>query len=402
MKKILRTRVDEASLDRLLGLESSKIGFYSEVKQKIQELEAANLGLRAKSSELQAVFDSISDGVAIYDSDGCVQHRNHNCPRMFPLETLVGRPCSKLFHPDQEHAPEQCPVERALRGESVQVSFTSTVSGLDTRYFDATVTPIEGHNGKNRALMFLRDVTDRRSQELQLVQAEKMSGIGVLAAGVAHEINNPLTSVAGYAEALLRRFRDDAELTRDPRLADFQKYLEVIMRETYRCKGIIDSLLSFSRKSDGSVGSVDLNCVLQEVLELVRHKSRYEHIEIVELFQQDLPPVLGDGSGLRQVFMNLLLNAHQAIDGAGVVEISTFAEENMGVIRIKDSGCGIPPGQLAQIWNPFFTTKTVGQGVGLGLAITYNIIQRQGGEIQVESQKGEGATFTVRLPLCQI
>jgi len=401
MTKILRTTVDEASLDRLLGLESSKIGFYSDVKQKIQELEAANLGLRAKSSELQAVFDSIGDGVAIYGSNGCIQHRNHICPRMFPMETLVGRPCSKLFHPDQERS-EQCPVERALKGESVQVSFTSTVSGMEPRYFDATVTPIEDHSGKNRALMFLRDVTDRRTQELQLLQAEKMSGIGVLAAGVAHEINNPLTSVAGYAEALLRRFRDDAGLAQDPRLDVFQKYLDVIMRETYRCKGIIDSLLSFSRKSDGSVGSVDLNAVLQEVLELVRHKSRYEHIEILEFLQHDLPPVLGDGAGLRQVLMNLLLNAHQAIQGAGIVEISTFCEENMGVIRIKDSGCGIPPEQLAQIWNPFFTTKTVGQGLGLGLAITYNIIQRQGGEIQVESQKNEGATFTVRLPLCQI
>jgi len=401
MKKILRTTIDEASLDRLLGLDSSKIGFYSEVKQKIQELEAANLGLRTKSSELQAVFDSISDGVAIYDSSGCVQHRNHICPRMFPLETLVGRSCRKLFHPDQEQSPEHCPVERALRGESVQVSFASAVPGMETRYFDAMITPIADHNGMNRALMFLRDVTERRSQELQLVQAEKMSGIGVLAAGVAHEINNPLTSVAGYAEALLRRFRDEPELAQDARFEVFQKYLEVIMRETYRCKGIIDSLLSFSRKSDGSVGSVDLNSVLQEVLELVRHKSRYEQIEIRELLQHDLPPVLGDGAGLRQVFMNLLLNAHQAISGAGVVEISTFQDGATGVVQIKDSGCGIPPDQLAQIWNPFFTTKTVGQGLGLGLAITYNIIQKQGGDIQVESQKGEGTTFTVRLPLCR-
>jgi signal transduction histidine kinase len=123
---------------------------------------------------------------------------------------------------------------------------------------------------------------------------------------------------------------------------------------------------------------------------------------MLEFLQADLPPVLGDGAGLRQVLMNLLLNAHQAISGDGVVEISTFHEENMGVVRIKDSGCGIPPELLAQIWNPFYTTKTVGQGLGLGLAITYNIIQRQGGEIQVESQQGEGATFTVRLPLCQI
>ncbi|HJV65202.1 MAG TPA: ATP-binding protein [Geomonas sp.] len=401
MTKILRSTVDTESLDRLLGLESSKIGFYSEVKQKIQELEAANLGLRTKTRELQAVFDSIGDGVAIYDSHGLVQHRNHVCPRMFPQQTLVGSSCGKLFHPEADSAPDSCPVERALKGESVQVSFASQLDGRETRYFDVTVTPIEENNGKHRALMFLRDVTDRRSQELQLVQAEKMSSIGVLAAGVAHEINNPLSSVAGYAEALLRRLRDEPGLSEDARLEVFQRYLEVIMRETYRCKAIIDSLLSFSRKSDGSAGAVDLNNALQEVLELVRHKSRYERIEIVELLQEDLPPVQADGAGLRQVFMNLLLNAHQAISGSGVVEISTFVEREMGVVTIKDSGCGIPPEQLAQIWDPFFTTKSVGQGLGLGLAITYNIIQRQGGEILVDSSQGKGSTFTVRLPLCQ-
>ena len=401
MKKILRSDVDKASLDRLLGLDSSKIGYYSEVKQKIQELETANLGLRSKTRELQAVFDSISDGVAIYDGKGRVQHRNHICPRMFPMETLVGRSCKKLFHPEVESSPHDCPVERALRGESVQVSFNSAVAGMDTRYYDATITPIEDSFGHNRALMFLRDVTDRRSQELQLMQAEKMSSIGVLAAGVAHEINNPLTSVAGYAEALLRRLRDEPGLSLDPRLEVFQGYLEVIMKETYRCKGIIDGLLSFSRKSEGLIGAVDLNGVLQEVLMLVRHKSRYEQIEIAEFLQPDLPQVSGDGAGLRQVFMNLLLNAHQAISGAGMVEISSFAEAGMGVVQIKDSGSGIAAEHLAQIWNPFFTTKTVGQGLGLGLAITYNIVQRQGGEIQVESQQGKGSMFTVRLPLCR-
>ena len=401
MTKILRSSVDEASLDRLLGLESSKIGYYSEVKQKIQELEAANHGLRSRTRELQAVFDSICDGVVIYDGNGCVQYRNRVCPSLFPEETVIGSPCGELFHPALPSDPGHCPVERALRGESVQLSFTSTGSHRETRYFDATVTPIEENLGEHRALLFLRDVTDRRIQELQLVQAEKMSSIGVLAAGVAHEINNPLASVAGYAEALLRRFRDEKWLSDDDRLQVFQKYLEVIMRETYRCKGIIDCLLSFSRKSDGSIAPLDLNLVLREVLELVRYKSRYEHVEVEEQLQQGLPRVLGDGAGLRQVFMNLLLNAHQAISGAGKVEISTSCADGMGVVRIKDSGCGIPPQQLAQIWNPFFTTKTVGQGLGLGLAISYNIIQRQGGEIQVESQQGQGSIFTVRLPLCR-
>lgn len=402
-KLAIRTKVDETSLERLLGLENSKIGFYGEVKQKIQELETANQGLRSKSNELQAMFDSISDGVVVYDHYGIVQHRNHVCPKFFPQETIPGCSCRELFHPEQASAPLHCPVERALTGERVEISFTSQLSKGKIRYFDVTATPIEDvHGERNRALVFLRDVTEKRIQELQLMQAEKLSSIGVLAAGVAHEINNPLSSVAGYAEALLRRLTDEADLAEDPRLDDFPKYLQVIIRESYRCKGIIDSLLSFSRKSDGSVCSINFNEILLEVLELVRHKSRYEKIEIQLNLQNDLPDVIADPAGLRQVCMNLLMNAHQAIKGAGIVEISTSAnEQSMVLFQIRDSGCGISRDAIDQIWDPFFTTKEVGQGLGLGLAVTYNIVKRHGGDITVESQTGKGSKFTVRMPACQ-
>ncbi len=401
MREVKRTLVDESNLDRLLGLESSKIGYYSEVKQKIQELEAANLGLRVKTNELQAIFDAISDSVVIYDHLGYIQHRNHVCPGLFPTETNFGRSCSELFHPDIEQLPEQCPVEQALSGRSMEISFTSTKGSIEGRYFDVTSTPIEDPNGKTRALVFIRDVTEKRLNELQLLQAEKLSSVGMLAAGVAHEINNPLTSVAGYAEALLRRFRDEPGLFEDLRFRDFKKYLEVIIRESYRCKGIIDSLLSFSRKSEGSVGLLDLNQILNEVLELVRHTARNEKIEIQELFQLDLPMIMGDPAGLRQVFLNLTMNALQSIDGPGTIEISTYERNSLVTATIRDNGCGIPSALMDQIWDPFFTTKDVGRGIGLGLAVTYNIIKKHGGEVQVESTLGKGSKFTVRLPVCQ-
>ncbi|MDD2850551.1 MAG: ATP-binding protein [Desulfuromonadaceae bacterium] len=399
----VRAKIDELALERLLGLDNSKIGFYAEVKQKIHELEAANLGLRSKSSELQAMFDSISDGVIVYDNNGMVQHRNHVCPQYFPQKTLPGCSCRELFHPEYESAPHDCPVERALAGERVEISMTSQNSDMKDSYFDVTATPIEDNKSEQkRALVFLRDVTEKRLQELQLMQAEKLSSIGVLAAGVAHEINNPLSSVAGYAEALLRRFSEENSLTEDRRFDDFPKYLQVIVRESYRCKGIIDSLLSFSRKSDGSLSNVDINDVLSEVLELVRYKSRYEKIEIRTNFQSDIPDVIGDPSGLRQVCLNLLLNAHQAIHGAGIVEISTRMIDTSTVqFEVRDTGCGIPKETIDQIWNPFFTTKDVGKGLGLGLAVTYNIIKRLGGDISVESQVGIGSKFSVRMPACQ-
>ena len=402
-KVAVRTKMDESSLERLLGLDNSKIGFYAEVKQKIHELEAANLGLRSKSSELQAMFDSISDGVIVYDNNGMVQHRNHVCPQYFPQETLPGCSCRELFHPEHESASHDCPVERALAGERVEISISSLPADGRARYFDITATPIEdSRGGQNRVLVFLRDVTEKRLQELQLIQAEKLSSIGILAAGVAHEINNPLSSVAGYAEALLRRFKEEQALSEDPRFEVFPKYLQVIVRESYRCKGIIDSLLSFSRKSDVSVCNINVNEILQEVLELVRYKSHYDKIEIQTSLQGDLPDVVADPTGLRQVCMNLLINAHQAIDGTGLVEITTrVTKQSMVMFQIRDSGCGIPKDAIDQIWDPFFTTKTVGQGNGLGLAVTYNIIKRLGGYISVESQVGKGSKFTVRIPACQ-
>jgi signal transduction histidine kinase len=406
MKEIKATLLEEHFIDRLLGIESSKIGFYGEVKQKIQELEAANLGLRVKKTELQAVFDAISDGVVIYDRKGLVQHRNHVCPRLFPKETLIGKSCRAMFHPEQSLAPTSCPVEMALRGESSQLSFsTSHNFGGRNHFYDAIATPIatprEDPSGGNRVLIFIRDVTDRRSRELQLLQADKMSSIGVLAAGVAHEINNPMTSVAGYAEALQRRFRDDQTLAGDQRLIEFPKYLDIIVREVYRCKSIIDSLQSFSRKSDGVFGRVDLNAVIREVLELVRHQGRNKNITLVENCSSLLPIVHGDASALRQVFLNLLLNALQSIEQTGTVTIETEPSDAHVIARVIDTGSGIAPEMLDQIWTPFFTTKVVGQGQGLGLAVTYDIVEKHQGTIEVRSKVGGGTEFSVKLPVCQ-
>jgi len=369
--------------------------------QDITERKQIEVALRNQKNEFQAIFDSVKDGVIVFDHDGLIQHINHICPQLFPLELLSGGGCRDIFH--HEHSSQQnCPVERALRGERVETSLVS-LEGHHARYLDITATPIEDALGeKNRALVFFRDMTEKRVQELQLIQAEKMSSIGILAAGVAHEINNPLTSVAGYAEALLRRFRDDPALEKDGRLETFPQYLEVIVRESYHCKGIIDNLLNFSRKSDGRAVEVDLNGILAEIVELLLHQPGYGEIEVVTHFAKELR-VLGDPSGLRQVFMNLLYNAFQSIREGGEVEITTRHSEGgeAAECRIRDTGCGIAPEVIDRIWDPFFTTKEVGKGLGLGLALTYNIVKRHGGTITVESKPGEGALFNVRLPVAR-
>ena len=367
--------------------------------QDITDRKQVEVTLRNQKNEFQAIFDSVNDGVIVFDQRGKIQHTNHISLQLFPQQLLTGGDCHDIFH-SENPAQQNCPVERALRGERVETSIVSLREGQSARYLDITATTIEDAQGENnRALVFFRDMTEKRMQELQLIQAEKMSSIGVLAAGVAHEINNPLTSVAGYAEALLRRFRDEPALELDARLSSFPKYLEVIVRESYHCKGIIDHLLNFSRKSDGLSGEVDLNGILSEIIELLMHQPGSGQIEIVTVLRVDFP-ILGDPSGLRQVFMNLLYNAFQSIREGGRVEITTQRSGDGEAVEvlIRDTGCGIASEVMDRIWDPFFTTKEVGKGLGLGLALTYNIVKRHGGTISVESRLNEGSLFTVRLP----
>ncbi len=390
--------IDENQLEHLLGLESSKIGFYADVKQKIRELEAMNRDLRVRTNELQAVFGAIKDGVAVFDANGRLQYSNYVWAEIFPESVAEPATCRRFFHPARECGAPDCPVAGALRGEVRDASLT--IEGpKGARYLETTATPIADADGRlARALVFLRDVTEKRLRELQLLQAEKLTSLGVLAAGVAHEINNPLSSVAGYAEALQRRLHDQPELTADPRLEDFPEYLEVIVREVYRCKGIIDSLLSFSRKSEHGSGPVDLRQLIDEAVQLLGHMARYHAVVLHVDAAPAVPRVQGDPAALRQVILNLATNALQAVGRGGKVELRTLAEEGSVVLEVKDNGPGIPEHLLERIWDPFFTTKGVGQGLGLGLSVSYNIVRRHRGEISVHSEVGKGTRFTVVLP----
>jgi len=390
--------IDENQLEHLLGLDSSKIGFYADVKQKIRELEAINRDLRVRTNELQAVFGAIKDGIAVFDAAGRLQYSNHVWAEIFPDSVAEPATCRRFFHPARDCGAPGCPVAGALRGEVRDDSLT--IEGpKGTRYFETTATPIADADGRfARALVFLRDVTEKRVRELQLLQAEKLTSLGVLAAGVAHEINNPLNSVAGYAEALQRRLRDQPELATDPRLEDFPEYLEVIVREVYRCKGIIDSLLSFSRKSEHGSGPVDLRQMMDEAVQLLGHMARYHDVELHVEAAPEVPCVQGDPAALRQVILNLATNALQAVGRGGKVELRAFPQEHSVVFEVEDNGPGISEDLLERIWDPFFTTKGVGEGLGLGLSVSYNIVRRHRGEISVHSEVGEGTRFTVVLP----
>jgi len=223
----------------------------------------------------------------------------------------------------------------------------------------------------------------------QINQTEKLASIGRLAAGVAHEINNPLTGVLTFAHLLRDKPNMDDQDRQD---------LDLIIHETSRAADIVRNLLDFARERAAIKEPLDINDVIRRTLRLIRNQKRFDQIEIREVLTEDLPSVEGDMNQLQQVLLNLALNACEAMPSGGVITIRTAIEEGLIVVRLTDTGCGIKKEHLGQIFEPFFTTKPVGKGTGLGLAVSYGIVHQHGGRLEVESQEGQGATFSLVLP----
>jgi signal transduction histidine kinase len=244
--------------------------------------------------------------------------------------------------------------------------------------------------------------------EQQLIRSERLASLGTLVAGVAHEINNPLGIIAGYAEALLERAGDPA-LARVATFEDFPEYLRTIHHEIFRCKGILQSLLEFARPSGGTFREIDVNELVKEVLLLLQHRTARLQHRIDLRLTRELPKIHADAGNLRQVVMNLLLNAISFTPEGGTITITTEADAGAaraagadGASRVRlcvrDTGAGIAPELAGKIFDPFFTTKAVGDGTGLGLTICHRIVEEHGGSIDVESAPGAGAAFVITLP----
>ncbi|HUJ90746.1 MAG TPA: ATP-binding protein, partial [Syntrophorhabdales bacterium] len=224
--------------------------------------------------------------------------------------------------------------------------------------------------------------------QTQLIRTEKLASLGQLAAGVAHEINNPLGTITIYAHLLLKGMDKD-----DPRRED----VELIVNESNRAKEIVQGLLSFARETKLRPGPVNVNDLLEDVLGLVVNQSLFHNIKIRKSLFQGLPTIVADETQLKQVFLNIILNAAQAMEGNGKLSITTTTERKQIKVRIRDTGPGIPPEVVKNIFSPFFTTKE--KGTGLGLAISYGIIERHNGKIDVDTELGKGSTFVVSLPI---
>jgi two-component system NtrC family sensor kinase len=258
---------------------------------------------------------------------------------------------------------------------------------------DRTVTvPVEGA-GELAILgrSFNTMVETLRTTEQQLIQSEKLASVGQLAAGVAHEINNPLGTILLFSDIMSKELPDE-----DPRRED----VKMIIDEATRCKTIVSDLLNFARQNEVLAQNTDVNELLNETIEELGVLPVFDDVEIVPHLDPDLPMIQADPAQLKEVFINLMTNAAEAMEGGGSLTVTTTpAEDGMISVVFEDTGCGIPEENLSKIYTPFFTTKPIGKGTGLGLAIVYGIIKMHRGQIYVESEVGVGSTFTVTLPI---
>jgi PAS domain S-box-containing protein len=238
----------------------------------------------------------------------------------------------------------------------------------------------------------LRDVTDRRRMDKYLAQTEKLASIGQLASGVAHEINNPLGVIQCYANLIAKSQSADPQTISD---------VGIIRKHTEQCRSVVEALLNFSRSAEPSMSKTDINTCIEEVVSVLDLQLQKDNFTIVRQFEAALPRITVDGNKIKQVLMNLLINASQAMpDGGHIIVGTTLADDDRQLeITISDTGPGIPKENISKIFDPFFTTKGPEKGTGLGLSVSYGIVQQHGGRITVDSAPGQGTTFTICLPV---
>ncbi len=388
------------SIEDLVGLGHTKLGFFKEVQKKMGELRKSNRELEQERQHIQTILDGITEIVAVISPDYRIRSINHSFFDIYPNKTPVDGLCYDIFRGRSEPC-EECPLREALAQNRVcRQNAIFPVDGRN-RHFAITASPMRNAEGLPTDILIVkRDDTLEKQFQAKYYHAEKMATIGLLAAGVAHEINNPLTSIQGFAEGLQRRMaRLAAHLNEDLR-GDFEEYLEIIHRECRRCSGIVQSLLTFSPRKNVVFSPVFLNNLVHNVLRILHHHLKPYPAELINLrLEARIPNVSGNAAELEQVILNLILNALDAVGEKGMISIRTRQSQHEWVIlEIEDNGCGIASEDLPKLFEPFFTTKPVGEGIGIGLSTCYHIIKAHGGDIRVDSVPEEGARFIVRLP----
>jgi PAS domain S-box-containing protein len=339
------------------------------------------------------ILESLNDGLAAVNREDRVVRWNRRLEELYGVrhEDAVGRRLDEIL-------PETfLDVLRSGRRDSPDGAAFYRVP-LATRHepprrllVNLATTPLRESDGAIAGtIVIVEDISARVQLEEQLQISEKMASIGLLAAGVAHEVNTPLTGISSFTQMLLQGSEPD-----DPKT----KVLEKIERQTFRAAKIVNGLLNLARPAQVDSGPVDLNAVINDVLALLEHQLRTGSIQVRKELSAEPPIVQAIEYKLQQVFLNLFLNARDAMPKGGWLTIVTRGGEREASVDVADTGSGIPPDHLSRIYDPFFTTKDIGKGTGLGLSITYGIVQEHGGGMTCESVVGQGTRFSITLPL---
>jgi two-component system NtrC family sensor kinase len=399
--------------DRMLGVfnfDSTEPGQYTEKDLDVLLMVAKHIAIALENAllfeeiskekkEWERTFDAITDMVWIEDGKQQVVRANQTllATTGFSKTEITGKYCGELLG-RIGITIARCLCQDTLTGKRPTFQELKNNTG---NIFHFWAYPLLDDEGRLYAIVhYLKDVTGQRRLEQQLIRSDKLASLGTLVAGIAHEINNPLGIIAGYSEALLDRAHEPG-LSGVAGFEDFPEYLRTIHSEIFRCKGILKSLLEFARPSGGTFREIDINELIKEVLLLLQHRtSKLQHTLSLTL-NRGLPKILADAGSLRQLLMNLLLNAIYFTPEGGSISITTGPDgADAGRIRldVRDTGAGIPADLIGKVFDPFFTTKPVGEGTGLGLTICHRIVEEHGGTIDVESEPAKGTTFIIKLP----
>jgi len=363
------------------------------------QLKAAELDRERRFNE--NVIESLDDGLLVAGLDERVVRWNPSLERLYglPRGEAVGRRLDELFDGELLNALRAHRASAAA-GPSAGVSVLYRVpivsrhaDGGKPRLVNVAEAPLRDVDGRTTGtIVILEDITSRVQLEEQLQISEKMASIGLLAAGVAHEVNTPLTGISSFTQLLLEGADPDDQRT---------KLLEKIERQTFRAAKIVNGLLNLARPPQTDVAPIDVHVVIADVLSLLEHQFRNGNVQVRRELAAEPLIVHSVEHKLQQIFLNLFINARDAMPKGGWLSITTRAEDGQAVIEVADTGAGIPPDHLSRIYDPFFTTKPIGQGTGLGLSITYGIVREHGGVITCESAEGKGTVFRLLFPLAQ-
>jgi two-component system NtrC family sensor kinase len=348
--------------------------------------------VRGGKEQWETTFDALAEGIAMVDQHGVIRRANRAIATLarMPITGVVGRDLDETLFGSRQALTSL--IREA--GEEDRTAAAVHRSERLGRILRLAVSPLANAAGDVAAVVVVEDITEQKKLEGQLLQSEKLASVGTLVSGVAHELNNPLTSIAGLSEFLLEQGVGNEQQ---------REHLRVINDQSERASRIVRNLLSFARKTEGDRAPLDLGDVAQRTVQLMDYELRRHGITVTSAIPPRVPPVIGSRDQLQQVVLNLMTNAAYALaqlpaDAPRTIEVTVAPDGDRIVLRLKDSGPGIPTEVAAQIFDPFFTTKPPGEGTGLGLFLSYGIADSHGGTLSVESEPGHGATFVLALP----